>query len=150
MRVFLLSALLSLMSVQFASANSCLEEQLVVDTQLNWNLAENQPIDFYLPSRSSVNGNFFTRAAMHIKPQSAIYAEVMIDFVMPGLVSLPYNLYKIEITVGNYTYTQDLTFNCEEPGGSIYPGQQINLPTMQFPKNLDANETAHIKVWGHL
>lgn len=147
--------ILPLMSASALADSSCWNNFQEVDFTENWNFPSFETTNFYLPSHN-INGRFLTPAAAHFtREQNAV--RVHFDF-QSNKMSLPYNLYRIEIEIGGpgdaHQYSEDFTSNCQEPGLAIYPGSSIQLPEFEIPPRSDgssrAQEPVHIKIWGHL
>lgn len=153
MRIF---AFLFLCLAPSALAAECLDDFLVVDREETWDLSHPDRFDIFLPTRSG-NTGYVTQAAAHYQWPDSSELRVHFDFNLPpGQVSYPYNVYKIEIDVGDETnrfhIEQDFTRGCTESGAGMFPGQKIALPAIKIPPRSNgearAEEPVRIRIWG--
>jgi len=138
----------------------CLEENLALDITQFYNFQSSEEIKLTLPSTNS-QGSFFTAASYHFQSDPLnSSAKNYFSFVLPNQVSLPYNIYQIELAVGEEEnndiiyFQHDFTANCTEAGRSIFPGQELHLPEIKItPHNNGAPreiDKLKIRIWGHL
>jgi hypothetical protein len=64
------------------------------------------------------------------------------------MVGLPYTVYRIELSSGDFYRSLDFTGSCSGPGLSFFPRETVTLPNVKTP--LQPGETVRIRVWGHL
>jgi len=139
--------------------DDCLQNFLVVDRYESFDLS-GPGIEIRLPSSNS-HGNFLSAAKFHATSDGKNNLEIFFDFVLPGAqVSLPYNVYKLELSFSgddpqkDFSFLIDLTDACTGPGRSIYPGQVLRLPKQILPFQQDdaaqGAKRVHVKIWGHL
>ena len=143
-----------LLSWDASADDSCYQDRLSLRAQAVPPLT-NEEVFFQLYSSNS-HGYFPTKVAFHFTNLGKKGYQVWLKFpAVSGMVSLPYNFYRVEIQDARSTnlFTYDLTANCKNAGASLYPGQEIHLPPFTIPlsqvKLLDLKQIL-IKVWGHL
>ena len=144
---FLFVVLLMSLSQTVNADESCYDSEPIITRQEVWDFTAVPQSDFHLPSRN-INGIFITEAAAHFTWGENL--EVFFDFNLPPhLFGLAYNVHRIEIKVGDYVHKMDLTFNCTEPGLSLFPRQTIKIPAWKLPRPTSM-EMVELRIWGHL
>lgn len=152
MKLFLFIFLFPLIA---SADDSCWSAFPVVDSQENWDFQTAESTKILLPSFNS-SGPFLTKAAAQLQhDQHKLHINFDYD---SDQLSLPYNVYRIEVTIGagedSFTYTNDFTYQCAYSGISIFPRGNYILPSVSIPPhsngNPRTNEPVKIKIWGHL
>lgn len=157
--ILLLVSLLPISSATAAEDDECYLNHLVVDQTVLWNFAEDQHLDVVLPTNHRYQGLIPTPAAGHFHWNQRAGLTSLFDFETP-LMSLPYNLYRLDFTVGHesdpdrYEHTSDFTMGCTEPGISFYPGRRVEITPTTVPARRDGQprfaEPVRVRIWGVL
>ena len=133
------------------AGDECYRDHLVVDRTQVWELNKPQDWKFRLPTRhpqkpflTFATANFYWDANQSLL--SALKFET-------DLVSLPYNVYRLDIQMGEgenaVVQSWDFTGNCQGPGLSFYPGAKIDLPVMKGPPPVGTSKI-RVRIWGVL
>jgi hypothetical protein len=155
MRILVL-ALLLLPSI--AHADFCEDENLVLDTELSWDFASGFMHEFTLPTHRG--GQIFpTKSLLQIA--NAGTPELFGVFTFPraaNQVGLEYNLYRLQIQIGEDTdpdrqlIDQDFTTSCTGPGAGLWPGGRLKLQPIKITSHSDGTprgvEAVHLRFWG--
>jgi hypothetical protein len=138
--------------------DSCYRDFLVIDRVIAWDFSRDQAADFTLPSWNGSTPPFYTDAAAHISLRGN-KLNTSFDF-KTDLVSLPYNVYRMDILVGkeadpeNFVSSRDFTANCKNAGFSFFPGDKVKLLPEKIPALSSGGprgvQPVRIRIWGIL
>lgn len=152
---FILAILLCLPT--FASASDdCYRELLVVDQTVEWNFTQEQRLDVALPTWNRRYGFMPTEAAAHFT-LSHDKIDVLFDYNSKKM-SLPYNFYRLDITVGEnddlFHRSLDFSEGCQQMPIGIYPSRHIKLFPIEVARPVHGNprgtEKVRVRIWGSI
>ncbi|MGZ3654036.1 MAG: hypothetical protein ACXVCS_00695 [Bdellovibrionota bacterium] len=155
----ILATLLFLFSASSASAgNFCEDENLVIDTQLQWDFSNGFFHDFTLPTHRG--GNLYsTKSVLHLGNGGDPNLYGIFEFPRAANeVGLEYNLYRLQIQIGGddepdrQIIDQDFTAGCTGPGAGLWPGDRLELKAIKLEPHADGAprgvESVHLRFWG--
>jgi hypothetical protein len=135
------------------AAEECFDPQPIVERIAIWDFQRPSYTSFQLPSRNG-QGIFLTQAAIHLSWNESL--EIVFDFELPpDQVSLPYNVYQLQLEIGEgpemVMIKKDFTENCTGHGISFFPGARVRILAPKFlppPPATSLGTPLRITVWG--
>lgn len=141
-----------------AHANFCEDENLVLDTELQWDFANGFLHEFTLPTHRG--GQLYpTKSVLQVGNGGEAELFGLFEFPRaPNEVGLEYNLYRLQIQIGadaepdRQIIDQDFTAACTGPGAGLWPGDRLELKTIKIEPHADGSaravEPVHLRFWG--
>jgi len=140
-------------------ADFCEDENLVLDTELQWDFANGFLHEFALPTHRG--GQLYpTKSVLQLGSGGAA-SELwgFFDFPRaPNQVGLEYNLYRLQIQIGadaepdRQVIDQDFTADCTGPGAGLWPGGRLELKPLKIEPHGNGTarglEPVHLRFWG--
>jgi hypothetical protein len=156
MRILVITLLL--LAAPLARADFCEDENLVLDTELEWDFSSGFLHEFTLPTHRG--GQLFpTKSVLQLGNGGG--PELFGIFEFPraaNVVGLEYNLYRLQIQIGSdaepdrQLIDQDFTGGCTGPGAGLWPGARLELKTIKIEPHADGTdrgiEAVHLRFWG--
>ena len=157
--LFLFLLILTLGETEANADPACQDQRdMVVNIQSEWNFARDQIKSIRLPTRKIDDDYIHTAARANFITDTANSMGIFFDFPATGTIGLPYNIYRLELTVGSsldsdqFNFIQDYSQNCTAPGISFFPNETIHLRPFTIPRHKDGSirtwEEVNIKIWG--